>query len=226
MSIKLVVFDIAGTTMIDKGNINETFREAFLTAGVEVSPADVDKVMRFKKMEAIKIIVDQYALDLSEDSRVVADIHDVFIRKMIAFYENDPDLQPLPYAESTFQKLQDRGIKIALNTGFTRSIADPILERLGWDGSLLIDTTICSDEVPEGRPYPYMIHTIMQRLLIENVKEVAKIGDTDADIKEGHNAGCGLVIAITTGAYTPGQLLPYHPDYIINSLLELPALIK
>jgi phosphoglycolate phosphatase-like HAD superfamily hydrolase len=46
------------------------------------------------------------------------------------------------------------------------------------------------------------------------------------DIKEGRNAGCGLVVAITTGAYTPGQLLPYHPDYIINSLLELPALIK
>ncbi len=226
MSIQLVVFDIAGTTMIDKRNINETFRDAFLTAGVEVSPADVDKVMRYKKMEAIKIIVDQYALDLSEDSRVVEDIHDVFIRKMIAFYENDPHLQPLPYAESTFQKLQDRGIRIALNTGFTRSITDPILERLGWDGSLLIDTTICSDEVPEGRPYPYMIHTVMQRLLIEDVKEIAKIGDTDLDIKEGRNAGCGLVIAITNGAYIPAQLQPYHPDYIINSLLELPALIK
>lgn len=226
MSIQLVVFDMAGTTITDRANVIETFRESFLTAGIEVSAADVDKVMNYKRSEAIKIIVDQYALDLSEDSRVVEDIHDVFIGKMASFYENDPELQPLPNAESTFKLLKERGIKVALNTGFTRCITNPILERLGWDNTSLIDSIICSDEVPEGRPYPYMIHSLMQQLRVADVRDVAKVGDTELDIKEGRNAGCGLVIAVTTGAYSLSQLLPYSPDYIINSLLELPALIK
>jgi phosphonatase-like hydrolase len=226
MSIQLVVFDMAGTTVSDSGNSKEIFREAFLTAGIEVSPEDIGKVMGYKKKEAIKIIVNQYALDLTEDSRVVEDIYDVFIRKMISFYEEDPELQPLPYAESTFRALQDRGIKTALNTDFPACIADPILERLGWDGMLLLDAVICSDEVPEGRPYPYMIHTLMQRLLITDVKSVAKVGDTESDMEEGRNAGCGLVVAVTTGACTPDQLLSYHPDHLIHSLQGLPALIQ
>ena len=46
MSIELVVFDIAGTTVADKGNINNVFRKVFLNAGIEnVEAADVDEVM-------------------------------------------------------------------------------------------------------------------------------------------------------------------------------------
>ena len=225
MSIELVVFDIAGTTVLDKGNINEAFRSAFLTAGINVEVADVDKVMGYKKIEAVKIIIQQYAPEMAADERIISDIHDVFVSNMISFYENDTELQALPFAVSVFQALQEKGIKVALNTGFTRSITAPILRRLGWDKSALIDATICSDEVKEGRPYPYMIQSLMQQLNIENVNAVAKVGDTEIDIKEGRNAGCSLVVAVTTGAYTKEELLKYHPDFIIDSLRELLPLI-
>ena len=45
------------------------------------------------------------------------------------------------------------------------------------------------------------------------------------DIEEGRNANCGLVVAVTTGAYTREQLQQCNPDYIIDSLQQLPALI-
>jgi phosphonatase-like hydrolase len=220
MQIQLVVFDIAGTTVLDRGNINEAFRMAFKTAGIDVLPVDVDKVMGYKKIEAVKIIVQQYAPEMSDDERIINDIHEVFVRNMIEFYENDTDLQPLPFAVDAFHHLKSLGIKVALNTGFTRSITTPILKRLGWDKSELIDATICSDEVAEGRPYPYMIQSLMQRLGIEDVKAVAKIGDTEIDIKEGRNAGCGLVAAVTTGAYSKSELLLHHPDYIFDSMKD------
>jgi phosphoglycolate phosphatase-like HAD superfamily hydrolase len=54
---------------------------------------------------------------------------------------------------------------------------------------------------------------------------VVKIGDTEVDINEGINAGCAIVVAVTTGAFTRDQLEPYAPDYIIDNLSELPALI-
>lgn len=225
MNIQLVIFDIAGTTVADRGNINEAFRNAFLTVGITVTADDVDIVMGYRKIEAIKIIINKYAPDLSEDERIIKDIHDVFEKSMIEFYEEDEQLEPLPFTLSVFQLLQERKIKVALNTGFTRSITNAILNRLGWIDNPLIDTTICSDEVPEGRPYPFMIQQIMQKLLIENVEDVVKVGDTEVDVKEGRNAGCGLVIAITTGAYSREQLKQYHPDYIIDSLKELLPII-
>ena len=226
MNIDLVVFDIAGTTVTDKGNINKCFRKAFLHAGINVKPGDVDKVMGYKKMEAIKIIADKYLPQKEINSKVLNAIHDDFTKQMVIFYESEPCIKPLPFAQAIFNKLQKRNIRVALNTGFTRIITDAVLKRLGWDACTFIDTIVCSDEVSEGRPYPFMIKKIMKQLNISNPKKVAKVGDTKADIEEGRNAGCGLVVAITTGSYKKKQLQKFHPDYIIDSLQQLPALIK
>lgn len=227
MMIELVVLDIAGTTVFDKGNINSAFRSAFAGAGLEVAPADVDKVMGYRKMEAIKIIMEKYAPKMSNDNPgVLCRIHDVFTSEMVRFYEEDTSLQPLPFAVELFQWLHDRHIKVALDTGFTREITNPILRRLGWDNGSVVDAVACSDEVPEGRPYPYMIQSLMRQTGVSDVRKVVKIGDTEVDIMEGRNAGCGLVVAVTTGAYTREQLEPYHPDHIIDSLEELPAKIQ
>jgi len=146
---------------------------------------------------------------------------------MISFYRQDPDLRPLPHAEELFSRLHQKGIKIALNTGFTRSITDAILQRLHWDnGSGGVDSVICSDEVPQGRPSPDMIHRLIAELNISSAGNVLKIGDTEVDVEEGRNAGCGVVVSVTTGAYTRTQLQQYRPDFIIDSLEELMPIIE
>ena len=227
MNIQLVVFDIAGTTVIDKGNINGTFRSAFSKAGFIVPAADVDTVMGYRKIDAIKIILDKHKHQSNYDKeRIIKIIHDDFTKSMVQFYEQDNELKPMPFAEDVFRQLQERKIKVALDTGFTKIITDVILKRLGWTDSSLIDAVISSDEVPEGRPHSFMINRIMQQLKIGDAFTVAKVGDTKVDIEEGRNAGCGLVVAVTTGAYTREQLQEYNPDYIIDSLQQLPALIQ
>ncbi len=226
MNIELVVFDIAGTTVSDKGNVNDFFRDAFLNAGMEVDAADVDGVMGYRKKEAIEIIVAKYKPGSENDVDFIDGIHEDFTKQMVNFYETYDGLSPLPFAEKVFQELQENKIKVALNTGFTRAITAPILKRLGWDQAAFIDEVICSDEVPEGRPHPYMIEKLMKDLEIGHAENVAKVGDTKVDIEEGRNTGCGIVIAVTTGAYTKEQLAKYHPDHIIDSLESLPLLIR
>lgn len=225
MQFELVVFDMAGTTVLDRGSVNDAFREAFAASGIEVDAADIDMVMGYRKIEAIEIILRKYIADEPINETLVAHIHETFTNNMVEFYEIDSLLQPLPFVLDTFELLQSKGIKVALNTGFTRIITDAILNRLHWKNNPLIDAVICSDEVPEGRPHPYMIQSIMQQLGVTDAKKVIKIGDTSVDILEGRNAGCGLVISVTTGAYTRGQLSDYRPDHIIDSLQELPVLI-
>jgi phosphonatase-like hydrolase len=144
---------------------------------------------------------------------------------MIRHYEEDTTLSPLPFVEETFADLKQRGVKIALNTGFPRSIADTILRRLNWEAGKTIDAVIASDEVPEGRPHPYMIRSVMEQLQVTDSNAVAKVGDTEVDVEEGRSAGCGLVVSVTTGAYSRVQLEQYKPDKIIDSLAELSSLI-
>lgn len=223
---KLIVFDIAGTTVIDNGNVANSFHEAFNQFGIEIPFEEIQRVMGWRKIEAINMLLDSYNHDGDIDQNELAkEIHDEFTTIMVDYYNNSEDLKPMPNAEKVFRWLKERDFKIALNTGFTREITDAILKKLHWDDSELIDFTITSDEVAEGRPHPFMIKTIMQVLNITSSTEVIKVGDTEVDVLEGRNANCGLVVAVTTGAYTRDQLELYHPDEIIDDLSELPFLM-
>jgi phosphonatase-like hydrolase len=225
-TIQLVVFDMAGTTVRDKGNVAIAFMDAFNEYGMDAPIVEVKKVMGFRKKDAIRILLEKFNPAQSGNESLINSIHDSFIHNMVTFYENDPEISALPFAEETFRLLKQRGVKIALNTGFTREITDTILKRLHWNKSENIDFVIASDEVPEGRPYPYMIQTIMQQLQVTDSASVAKVGDTEVDVEEGRNAGCGLVVSVTTGAYSRKQLEQCEPDTIIDSLDELSLLIQ
>jgi phosphonatase-like hydrolase len=236
-AIQLVVFDIAGTTVRDRGNVGDSFIAAFHEYGFELPREEVGKVMGFRKMDAIRMLLEKFYPGsvnryqetgmMVKPDELIAGIHRRFIERMIAFYQDDDQLEALPHAEEVFSRLQQRGVRIALNTGFTRAVTNTLLHRLHWDKEYhLIDRVICSDEVPRGRPYPDMIRTLMEALGIASTAAVLKVGDTEVDVEEGRNANCGIVVSVTTGAYTRAQLEQYHPDHIIDDLGELMPIIE
>jgi phosphonatase-like hydrolase len=223
MSVKLVVFDIAGTTVFDNSGVATAFRNAFKQYGFTIEKKDIQPLMGYKKPVAIRSMLEKLGADFNEE--LVNEIHNEFQTEMLDHYEYSAEIKAMPGAEGVMLELKEKGLKIALNTGFSRVIADKIVNRMQWMEKGLIDDYIASDEVPEGRPQPFMIQALMERAGISDPGEVIKIGDTKVDVNEGFNAGCSLVIAVTTGAFTKEQLEPYAPDHIINSLEELPALI-
>lgn len=224
MPVKLAVFDIAGTTVADDDAVAKAFKNAFDMYGFTISEEEIKPLMGYKKPLAIQIMLEKLGEEFDEE--LVDDIHREFEIAMLDYYEYSPDVKAMPGAENVLMSLKERGIRIALNTGFSRSIADTIVTRLQWMEKGLVDDYIASDEVEEGRPQPYMIQTLMKRAGIDDASEVMKIGDTEVDINEGRNAGCSLVIAVTTGAFTKDQLAPHKPDHIIDDLSQLQALIS
>jgi phosphonatase-like hydrolase len=221
MAIKLVVFDIAGTTVKDDDYVAHAFRNAFIRNGYNVTLEQTYPYMGVKKIVAIKALLAILGGRLAD----AGTIHTDFTDSMINFYSSSAEVAPLPYTEDVFRQLKEKGLLIALNTGFPRIIADVIINRLQWKEKGWVDDSIASDEVEHGRPQPFMIQELMARASITDASEVAKVGDTEVDVNEGRNAGCGLVVAVTTGAYTYEQLAGYDPDHIINDLSSLPSLI-
>ncbi len=223
MPIKLAVFDIAGTTLADDHAVSDAFCYAFESYGYSINADDVKPLMGYKKPLAIRMVLENLAVDW--DIELIENIHDEFVGEMMDYYEYSPGVKPMIAAEETFARFKERGIKVALNTGFSKEIADVIVNRLQWKEKGLVDDYIASDEVEEGRPQPFMIHTLMRRNGVEDAGEVIKIGDTEVDINEGRNAGCAIVIAVTSGAFTREQLQAHGPDFIIDDLSQLPDLI-
>jgi phosphonatase-like hydrolase len=221
--IELVVFDIAGTTVHDGDGVSNAFRAALDTAGFCPEPTDVRRVMGLPKPEAIRRLLAQAGGVVAE--RTVEAIHADFVQRMRHYYETDPSIREVPGATATFTTLRERGIKVALDTGFSRPVVDVLLRRLSWQPPNGIDAVVASDEVPHGRPYPDMIRHLMARLGVGDARKVAKVGDTQADLEEGANAGCGLVIGVTTGSFTREQLQACPHSHILESVVEVPGLL-
>lgn len=223
MKLQGVFFDIAGTTVSDNGFVKEAFTRAFHRNGFSISGDEADGVMGYKKIAAIQMIVDQN--NLNWDNHLIHKVHDDFSEEMKKIY-SEVDVFPLPGVIETFAWLQSRNIPFGLNTGFTREITNALLTKLGWDESNYAKYTICSDEVQEGRPAPFMIEKLLESFGLDNATNCIKVGDTEVDILEGRNSGCGCIVAVTTGSYPRSLLQNYSPDYIIDQLDELISIIE
>lgn len=225
MRIELVVFDIAGTVVRDRDFVSAALRRALSTAGIEVDRDAVNRVMGLPKPEAIRRLIEGTPNESTLLPRVGA-IHADFVAQMQRFYATDPEIAAIPGATETFAELHRAGIKVGLDTGFSRDITQAILNRLGWREGEVIDASVCSDEVSRGRPHDDMIRALMRRLAIGDVQHVAKVGDTPADLHEGTNSGCGLVIGVTRGSHTREQLAVHPHTHLLETVADLPALLR
>jgi phosphonatase-like hydrolase len=227
MSIKLVVFDIAGTTVKDDHNVSKAFQAALKMYNYEVPLEMINPLMGYEKNQAITQMLHLHEEDESKISTELVDnIHREFIKQMIHFYQFEPGIEPLPNVEETFAALHNSGIQVGINTGFSKDIAETVVNRLQWREKGLIDYLVGSDEVELGRPHPYMIQKMMHEGGITDPLEVAKVGDTEVDVREGQNAGCRYVIGVTTGIFTREELESYHPTHIIDDIAQVIDIIN
>ncbi len=223
MKIKMVVFDMAGTTVDEDNVVYKTLHEAIVKHSI---PVTLDQVLNYgagkEKLQAIIEILDQTNHPSNHDQ--INQIYDCFIENLTLNYKNLA-IRPLPNVEKLFKKLKERNIKVVLNTGYNRETAESLIKKLRWEIATDYDLLVSASDVKQNRPYPDMILSAMADLGINDPLEVIKVGDSAIDILEGKNANCRLNIGITTGAQTREQLLEANPDLIIDDIYSIIELI-
>jgi phosphonatase-like hydrolase len=225
MKIELVVFDMAGTTVRDNDAVNECLRQALAANQISVTRDEVNEVMGMPKPLAIKLLMEKKLPPGIATVAAANAIHEAFLARMLHYYHTDPAVQEVEGATHVFQQLRRAGLRVALDTGFSRPIVNAILTRLHWANGGLLNATVASDEVVRGRPYPDLVFQAMKLTGITDVKRVAKVGDTPSDLNEGQSAGCGLVVGVTNGSHTREQLAPHPHTHLIDRLTDLPDLV-
>jgi phosphonatase-like hydrolase len=223
--IQLGVFDMAGTVLNEGNVVYKTVHRSIVEAGWTV---DLDTVLLHgagkEKLQAIRDVIAELDGTPAADE-VVMPIYAQFQRYLDEAYR-DGVFEEQPGATAIFEYLQSNNIRVVINTGYSRLIADHLIQRLGWQGSPLIDMVVTADDVSKGRPHPDMIVLAMNHLQIVDQSAVFKIGDSIIDIVEGQNAGCGFNFGITTGAHTREQLLMASPTAVLDHLEELKSWIN
>jgi phosphonatase-like hydrolase len=220
-AIRLVVLDVGGTIIEERGDVPETFRLAFANHGITVTPAEIGQWRGASKREVVRHFVDQQTLPPGADrEKLAADIYQDFSARLNAVYQTVP---PIAGAEEAIRKLRESGRLVATTTGFDRATTTAIFRRLGWEKYFV--ASVGSDDVVTGRPSPYMIFHTMEAARVKSVAEVMAVGDTPLDLQAGSNAGLGAVVGVLSGASKLEQLRREPHTHILASVANLPALI-
>jgi phosphonoacetaldehyde hydrolase len=198
-SVRLVIFDWAGTT-IDHGSRAPLapFVRAFASQGVDISPDEARAPMGLPKKDHIRALLQVPAIrrrwrerhGRDPDEKDAEELYRRFIPLQMGVLDNFDRLVPglLDLVES----LRKRGVSIGATTGYFREAAEHVYRSAARQG-YTPDRSLCADDVPQGRPAPWMVFRIMEELAVYPPSAVVKVGDTVPDIGEGHAAGAWTV---------------------------------
>jgi HAD superfamily hydrolase (TIGR01549 family) len=85
-------------------------------------------------------------------------------------------------------------------------------------------TKVCSEDAPRRKPHPAPLRMALSRLRISS-EVCVYIGDAPEDIEMAHRAGV-RAIGVLGGSPVPERLRAAKPDAMIETIRELPTLLK
>ncbi|GAA2638730.1 phosphonatase-like hydrolase [Actinomadura fulvescens] len=219
----LAALDMAGTTVQEGGAVYAALERAVTARLARPVPAGVlHKWTGTDKREAAAGLL----RELTGES-APADVDEVyadFTARLAKAYAATPPT-PLPGVTEAIGALRAAGVKVVLQTGYSREVAESILEAMDWSVGGTIDGLVASDEVTVSRPAPYLIFRAMELAGVTSVDRVLVAGDTPNDLAAGHNAGARFVVAVLTGATSATDLGRHRHTHLLESAASLPELL-
>ncbi|WP_350302339.1 phosphonoacetaldehyde hydrolase [Peribacillus frigoritolerans] len=204
--VQAVIFDWAGT-MVDYGCFApvQAFGETFRIRGIDITIREAREPMGLLKMDHImellkmKRISNLWSAKFGKepDERDLKSLYKDF--EALLFKVLKENAKPIPGVIDLVSRLRQQGIKIGSTTGYTREMIDVVkeeAEKWGYQP----DSIVASNEVPTGRPAPWMCFKTAMNLQVYPLSKIVKVGDTISDIKEGISAGMWTVAVLKGGS--------------------------
>ncbi|NIJ05466.1 phosphonatase-like hydrolase [Frigoribacterium faeni] len=216
--VELVVLDMAGTTVVDDGVVEQAF--ARTADRVDLGPT----LTRDEALQHVRDTMGQSKIEVFRhltggDEALAQRANEQF---EVAYGELADELgvEPIAGAGELIEALRASGVAVVLTTGFAPATRDRLLDSLGWQ----VDAALSPVDAGRGRPAPDLVLTALLRTGASSVASVVVVGDTVSDVLSGRSAGAGLVVGVTTGAHGRDQLLAAGADVVLDGVAELVGL--
>jgi len=221
--LNAAIFDWGGT-VVDYGcrAPAAALVEAFNLRGVTVTieqareAMGVNKRVHLEMISKLPAVADQWMRVHGRacDNRELDALFEQFLSRLDGYICTYADL--IPGTQQTIGACRDQGMKIGSSSGYSRSTMDVLQEKARKNG-FEPDAVVCGDEVPAGRPEPWMCLANAQALRVFPLDAIVKVGDTVSDIAAGRNAGMWTIgVAKTSSVMGLGEdeiaALP-QPEY-------------
>ncbi len=141
-------------------------------------------------------------------------------RLWMHFYrKHQPEMQP--GARQVLRALARRFTLALVSSGSRARVRRQLRQ---FEVSTLFRVKVCSEDAPRRKPHPAPLRMAFDRLgIAPNVS--VYVGDAPEDIQMAHRAGV-RAIGVLGGSTVPERLRAASPDAMIQTIRELPALLK
>ncbi len=209
---ELVVFDWDGTLMDSTAAITRAIQAACREVGVvEPAAAKASHVIGLGLVDALRHVAPDVP---PEDYPRIAQAY----RRH--YFSQAEQLVLFDGVAPLLRELRERGMRLAVATGKSRTGLELALEQSGLRG--LFDATRTADETA-SKPHPQMLLEIIDELVADG-RTTLMIGDTTHDLQMARNAGTAAV-GVSYGAHGRQELLRLEPLHVADSVAELRALL-
>ncbi len=203
--LRAVIFDLAGT-LVDFGSLAPTsaFMELFERRGIDITMTDVRADMGLGKRDHLAALLKRPSISTAWEAQTgrppsASDIDALYAEfAPILLHELAGRRELVPGALETLAWCRAHGLLVGTTTGYAREMQAVVAAALE-DQGFRPDTMVCVDDVPAGRPAPWMCLEAAKRLGVYPLGRVVKVGDTPADIAEGIAAHMLTVGVATSG---------------------------
>jgi phosphonoacetaldehyde hydrolase len=245
--VKLVILDIAGTICDGPQDLRSlypnddglavkgpviVFEEMFKRYDMQVDWATLRKPMGKFKKEHLKEILQipeveaQFRKVHKRDwaQKDINEMFDHFRAQMAEVAVRDELIRPFAGVKEAIAQLQDEGIYVACDTGYSAEACEAIYGTLASRHGIKFDAVADSEGV-RGRPTPFLVYDVMDKLSVYPPAAVVKADDITAGVQEGANSGAWTVGLYRTGAHNFEQLRDAGADFLVPGARYIPDLV-
>ena len=216
---KLLVCDMAGTTVMEEGLVYSTLLDCMIEKGLGVTEAEMHPWHGADKTEVTANFVQREIADEAQRLAMAADIDALFLVKLEERYlaPDSPVALISPDLPDFLANLRASGVKVGLNTGYPTRLQEALLEKLELKS--MVDAWCCAADVTRARPSPFMVFNLMNQCNVET--GVVKVGDTVRDMGEGIAAHAVQNVGVLSGADDAATLFDAGADVVIPDVTKL-----
>lgn len=210
MAIQYILFDLDGTLLDTNNLIIKSFQHTYRKhLNKEVSKEYIVKTFG----EILRTTLERECKDCVEEA-----IHTYRTFQI----ENFDRLITIHVGvKEALKALHGKGYKLAVVTSRLNESATKGLRHFGIEG--YFDCLVGADDTQHHKPNPAPALMALERLG-GTPEEAMMVGDSPFDIQCAKNAGI-LSVAVSWSALPPHLYMQHHPDYVVDSMEELVALI-
>ena len=199
-------FDFDGTLCESEGDLKATWRETFTELGLDIA--------RFEAGYRTGPPTEANARSFfpEADDAFIADLCKHYRAKY--YTSSYPLTVPYEGIDALLRRLKANGKRVFMATNKNEVPLGRILDKFNWKE--LFDAVLCRDMLPPGESdKAYLIRECLRERGLDPARS-AMIGDTELDVRAGHNAGIAAII-VTWGYGSPAELeATEHPEYLLS----------